>query len=777
MKAFILDADHQDNRVRLFLRGEKECIIAEASIEPYFYLVREHGLTHSQVEKCAGVTRVEEVEKEELGRKRKYFRVFVKEPALVPQVSEAFENVADHRENDVSFVYRYLIDNNLYAGRMYDFDVVAGRVKAAKPLENATPDLRMLSFDIETYAPRGRMPDAKKDPAIIIGMKNGKTHVMSWKEDKLRNEKEMLQEFVKSVKHYDPDVIVGYNSSNFDIPYLLKRAQANKVKLLLGRDATEPLLRKGMRSGADINGRVHLDAYDGVEFLTIIGALRLPKNDLDSIYFELRGKHKVPIDKSRIGEMWDAGGKQLDLLRRYNEEDTIAAYEIGREILPLYLELSKIIGLPLYSVSRMSASQMVEWMMVREAFLRGEVTPKRPDRHAVSARMANPIKGAFVKLPEEGLHERIAVCDFRSMYPSIIISHNLGPDTLDCSCCSKPFVAPEVGHKFCTNRKALMPHVLEKLIDERLAVKKEMKNHKPGSEAYRSLHFRQWALKIIANASYGYLGFARARWYSREAAESTTALGRKYIHETMDKAEKAGFKVLYGDTDALFLKLENKSVEDSKKFVDKINSELPGRMELEFQGYYPRGLFVTKREGGAAKKKYALIREDGTIEIKGFEFVRRDWANVAKEAQEQVITAVLREGDTKKAVDAAKKFIELVRKRKLGVEDVKIYTQLVRKPSAYEQQAPHVKAAKRLLEAGYDVSAGDVLEYVVIEGEGSISDRSIPVQLLGDKRYDPEYYINNQVLPAVMKILKELGISEEELRGKGKQQDLKNWFE
>ncbi|MBI4214715.1 DNA polymerase, partial [archaeon] len=477
-----------------------------------------------------------------------------------------------------------------------------------------------------------------------------------------------------------------------------------------------------------------------------------------------------------IGEMWDSGGSQLALLKRYNEEDAIAAYEIGREILPLYLELSRVIGLPPYQVSRMSASHMVEWLLIREAFARGEVVPKRPDGHKIAARMMNPIKGAFVKLPEEGLHDNIVVCDFRSMYPSIIISHNLGPDTLNCGCCQKPFTVPEVNHHFCTKKKALMPNVIEKLIKERLAVKEEMKKHKKDSPEHRRLHFRQWALKIIANASYGYLGFARARWYSREAAESTTALGRKYIHETMEKAEKTGFEVLYCDTDSIFLKLNDKTVEDSKKFIEKVNEELPGRMELEFQGYYPRGLFVTKREGGAAKKRYALIREDGTIEIKGFEFVRRDWSNVAKEAQESVITAVLREGNPQKALSEAKKFVELVRKQKLGVEDVKIYTQLVRKPSGYQQQAPHVKAAKRLLAAGIEVEPGDVLEYVVVEGEGSISDRSIPIQLLGNQKYDAEYYVNNQVLPAVMKILKDLGVNEEELQGKGKQHNLKNWF-
>ncbi|MBI4215080.1 ribonuclease H-like domain-containing protein, partial [archaeon] len=303
MRAFVLDVDHQGTKLRLFLRGESGTTIVEDELEPYFYLVHEKGLTKKQVEKCAGVTRVEEEEKVEVGEKHKYFRVFVKEPSLVQQVSEAFENVADHRENDISFIYRYLIDKNLYAGKLYEFNITSGQLKGIKETEeNASePELRMMSFDIETYCSAGRMPDPKRDPAIIIGFSDGrKTRVLSWKEDRLKSEKETLQAFVDAVVEHDPDVLVGYNSSNFDIPYLLKRCQANRVKLSLGRDASEPAIRKGgIRSSADIAGRVHLDAYDGVEFLTVIGALRLPKNDLDSIYFELRGKHKIPINKGK----------------------------------------------------------------------------------------------------------------------------------------------------------------------------------------------------------------------------------------------------------------------------------------------------------------------------------------------------------------------------------------------------------------------------------------------------------------------------------------------
>jgi DNA polymerase Pol2 len=356
------------------------------------------------------------------------------------------------------------------------------------------------------------------------------------------------------------------------------------------------------------------------------------------------------------------------------------------------------------------------------------------------------------------------------------MSYNIDKTTFNCDCCKSPTIVPEVGHKFCKDKKGLVPKILEELIEARTKVKVEMRKHPEKSKEHRVLHFHQWGLKILANSAYGYLGYARARWYSREAAESTTALGRHYVHETMDKAEAAGFHVFYADTDSIFIKLGDKTVEEAKKFVEKINKELPAKMELEFQGYYPRGIFVSKREGTAAKKRYALIRDDGTIEIKGFEFVRSDWANIAKETQEKVIEAVLKEGKPEKAIAIVKKVIKDVRDRKVDVEDLIIYTKMVRKVSSYEQQAPHVKAAKKLIGAGEKIGPGSVLEYVVVKGSGSISDRSIPVQLLGKKEYDADYYINNQILPAVMKILKELGVKEENLKFDGEQSGLGKWF-
>jgi DNA polymerase I len=756
------------------IKGDQPEIV-EARYSPYFYLIPD-SLREAEKEllKSFGgkIAKIDIVENEG----KKILKIVTKGPGDVIEIRHYAKELGETREGDINHNYRYLIDHHLYASRYYDFEIENGILKKARELPDEPLDLRVLAFDIEVYNPK-QVPDSEKDPIVCIGYCTAKDRdVLYWTEGK-SSEKEMIEKFIKKIDEYDPDVIVGYNSAGFDFPYLKERCQKLRIKLALGRDYSEVQIKKGgIYPRADIFGRAHIDAFDGVDFLTTIGAMRLPKNDLNSVYRELYGKQKVDLKGKLISDLWDAGGKSLDLLLEYNQEDAVAAFEISKEILPLHTALSKIIGLPLYETSRMATSQMIEWLLIRESQRRGILVPNRSSEAEVKERLLGPIKGAFVKQPESGLHERIVILDFRSLYPSIIMSYNLDKTTLDCGCCKNPTVAPEVGHKFCKDKKGLIPKILEELIEARGKVKTEMKKHPEKSKEHRILHFHQWGLKILANSAYGYLGYARARWYSREAAESTTALGRHYIHETMDNAEAAGFHVFYADTDSIFIKLGDKTIEDAKKLVEKINKELPAKMELEFQGYYPRGIFVSKQGGVAAKKRYALIREDGAIEIKGFEFVRSDWAKIAKEVQEKVIGAVLKEGKPEKAVAIVKKVIKDVRDRKVDIEDLIIYTQVVRKVSSYEQQAPHVKAAKKLIAAGQKVGPGSVLEYVIVKGPGSISDRAIPVQLLGKKEYDADYYINNQILPAVMKILRELGVKEENLKFDGEQSGLGKWF-
>jgi DNA polymerase I len=327
---------------------------------------------------------------------------------------------------------------------------------------------------------------------------------------------------------------------------------------------------------------------------------------------------------------------------------------------------------------------------------------------------------------------------------------------------------------FSKKETGLVPAVLDYLVEKRGEIKKRIKALEPGSEDHVKISARSQALKILSNSFYGYLGYARSRWYSRPCAESVTSWGRKHIMETIEKAEKWGFEVIYGDTDSIFV--EYKKKEDILRFMDEINATLPEKMELELEGFFPRGVFVSKKggEGRGAKKKYALINEDGRIKIRGFELVRRDWSEIAKETQLKVLEAILKEGSKEKAVWGGRETVERLQKGDVPLEMLAISTQLNKDPDNYEVKSPELSAARKMLDAGIPVEKGTMISYVIGKKGKSISEKAVPLELA--KEYDTDYYINNQVLPSVMKIMKELGYDEYSLKVGGKQASLDKFF-
>ena len=220
----------------------------------------------------------------------------------------------------------------------------------------------------------------------------------------------------------------------------------------------------------------------------------------------------------------------------------------------------------------------------------------------------------------------------------------------------------------------------------------------------------------------------------------------------------------YGDTDSIFITLEEKTKEDALKFVKTINKELPGIMELEFEGFYPSGIFVSAKMGAfGAKKRYALLSEDNTLKIKGFESVRRNTSMIAKEVQEKVLDIILREHDNEKAMHYVKEIIDELRNKKIPLDKVIINTQLQKELSDYDARGPHVAVAQKLKNMGINVGPGSAISFIVTQGSDIIRNRAKLPEEVTEKDYDPDYYIHHQVVPAVERIFNVLGYTKEDL--------------
>ena len=204
------------------------------------------------------------------------------------------------------------------------------------------------------------------------------------------------------------------------------------------------------------------------------------------------------------------------------------------------------------------------------------------------------------------------------------------------------------------------------------------------------------------------------------------------------------------------LALEAEIKEAAQEFLKYLNSTLPESMELEYEGFYRRGFFVSK-------KRYAVI-EDGEIIAKGLELVRRDWAPIVKQTQEAVLMAILKEGDSDRAIKEVKKVLKRLKNGDVDRKELIIHTQITKPLNQYKQVGPHVVAAQRMEDHGIKVTRGTIVQYIIVKGKGSISQRAVPYEYSEGYEYDKDYYINNQLIPAVERIMYSFGYTKKDLK-------------
>lgn len=801
--AALLDVDYvsrgEESVIRITFKGQddKAYEVFDESFKPYFYLIPGFGsvdpesIFYQENGKTIRPISVEKGSKMLLGKRVEVLKVSVSSAAQIPKMSGAAEHMGTAYENDIPFAKRYLINSGLRPLTPYnitlreeDGGLMLDSFEEAKGAKEIEP--RVMCFDIEVYNPLGGAPHVNNDPVIMIsyciGEKdNRREGVLTFKKidlpfvEVLKDEKEMIARFLKIVDECNVDIIVGYNSANFDIKYLLDRAKQIGIEFNMSRfEGTTKIESHGLVDKVKIGGRVHVDMYVVVKFVSIVGAsesiLKLNSKTLKNVYESLTGDKKFAVEKSEIFHLWDGGKKDLETLATYNMADSHALEKVYQMLVPIMFELSRLTCNSLSDVSVSTTGQLVEFMLMRKSNEFGELIPNKPSEGETRERLRNPIEGAYVKMPEPGIYENLAMFDFRGLYPSIIISYNIDPSSV-CTDCAEYFEAPD-GTKFDKKRKSITPILLKIMIDQRAQVKKDYKK----SPDNIFLGARSTALKIVSNSFYGYLGYARSRWYSRVCAASVTAYARYYIKKCMEEAEKRGLSVIYGDTDSVVAKLGTMKKDAALSFMKEFNASLPKDMELELEDIYSRGVFVGKRTGkgdSGAKKKYALISETGRIKIRGFELVRRDWSSIARETQRAVLEAILKEGDQRKAVDIVKDAVARLRAGKVPLSELAVSTQLRKGIDGYDIKSPEIAAAKRAVKEGFKKKSeveGAVISYVITSKGSSISDKAMLEGMAKD--YDADYYINNQVIPATMKILKELNISEDELKGLGNQKKL-----
>jgi DNA polymerase elongation subunit (family B) len=774
--------------IRIFgttINGEKICVYDD-SLKPYFWVFDDdtnkikEKIDNLELEEDFEILNINTYDKIYLGKEIKAIKVEVNTIKALKFIARGLRQEGlEVKEDDINFAKRYLIDKEitmltlsevegeLIKDNRYDI-CIKGEIKQHS--QDFYNNLKVLVLDIEVYGSLGGIEKVKNDPILMIGLR-GKDikKVITWKKFKAPDyvefadsEAEMIERFKEVVRDYKPDCLIGYFSDGFDFPYIKARADKYKIQLDLGLDGSSISFGRGLgESTAKIKGILHLDILKFIKKI-MAGSLQLDSYSLDMVAKVLLHEKKIELEIDDIMKAWD-NVEDLEKYCEYNIHDTELTLKIFEKIFLSIAELVKLVGNSMFDICRMSYGKLVENYLIKKAKEFNEIVPNKPGHGNIEERIGLTYQGASVMEPQIGLYEDVVFFDFMSFWPSIIVTKNIDPGTFnkEKEGYKTPEITDENGKKvyyyFNSKREGFIPKVVKDLIIRRNRIKEILKKEKnPVLEA------RNYALKTVANSTYGMLAFFGARYYCRECAASITAFGREYIKDTMKRAQEEGFKVIYSDTDSLTVTLKGKSKKVAVDFLNKINSELPSLMELEIENFYPRGIFVSKKsDTQGAKKKYALINEENEIEVTGFETVRRDWSLIARETQLKVLEIILKEGRYETALEYVKKVIKDIIERKTSLDKMVIGVQLKMPLESYKQIGPHVAVARKMREKGYDVSPGATIYFIISNEHGMIRDKArIPDEC---KDYDDNYYIENQIIPSVEKIFEVFGVTKDSL--------------
>lgn len=818
MKLQIFDCDYilpnKKPIIRLFCKdekGESVCVFKEGFL-PYFYLhadEKEYPEIMATIKDKYPKLNIEIVEKilaKGYQEKKKVLKLIGNDPGQTPEIREFVRNMGTPYEADVLFKQRFMADHGLRGMQWIEVEGTPQRTSTVKckaisaktitsiQMKKNSP-LRFMVLDIECVPKEIRIPEADKDEIVMISLafkpsfKGKENMVLLAKRTKnfpdsisFNNEKEMLEKFKDIVNEYDPDIIGGHNINGFDLPFILTRFEVLNIQSDIGRSEKRSFSKK-LNYGfiPRISGRVVVDTY---EILKKDPWVKFKRYDLGTVSEQMLGIGKVDLKGSTITEITDAwnGNGKLEKIVEYCRRDSELVMKIlfEKNILDKFFEIAKASGLLLQDALGGQA-QRHEFKLLEEFHKRDILMPCKPTSLNYDR---TELKGAIVLEPETGFHEWIICLDFTSMYPSIIRAFNICTTTffkedLEVDYREAPngsrFVKPNV-------REGVIPHVLKEYM-ERRALAKKLYRETEDQEERRLLTAEQLALKDLANSLYGYTGYGRSRLFIMDIANAITSLGRDAITRTKKLIEENfPAKVIYADTDSVFLKTDVKDFDECRDFGSKISefiSEKLYGLDLKFEKTYRTFLIM-------AKKRYAgwAFEKDhgewvGKIDMKGIETVRRDWCDLSTETLREVIDIILKEQDIKKASKQVRNVIDDIANEKIPLEKLAVRKGVTKSLDKYDGLQPHVELAKKILQRDKTRTVvGQRLEYVIIKGNQLLSKRAEEPDYVKEHnlKLDTQYYIHSQLLPPLQRFFEACGMSSSELIEGVKQKNLFDSF-
>ena len=668
-----------------------------------------------------------------------------------------------------------------------DVDLFCRDWKALKPVarDDIAPFV-VCSFDIETNSSTGKFPnpDLYMDACFQIGASlcrfgedapydkvcfcykqtdpdiGDGTRILSYD-----TEKEMLLAFTAYVREMSCDVLTGWNIFGFDLQYIYKRAVLNTCVhdvMMFGRfkNRTCEMIEKRLSSSALGDNTLKLIPMPGRFVFDLFGEVKkgykLDSYKLDNVSKLYLGDQKIDMPPKEMFARFKEGDPiKLRQVAEYCVKDTLLPHRLLKKLCTLVslLEMAKATWVPLSFLVERGQQIKVFSQLTKKALESGFKVPaleygSTPEQGYEGATVLDAQKGAY--------YTPITALDFASLYPSIMMAHNLCYSTLvmDHTFANIPGVEYETfgQHKFAQNVPSVLPEILNDLKAFRKQAKKDMAN--ATSPAMKEVYNgKQLAYKISMNSMYGFTGASKGILPLMEIASTTTRKGRAMIEDTKNYVEAnfPGAKVRYGDTDSVMVEFDvqgrtgQDAIDYSWELGERAAKECtalfkkPNDLELE-KVYCPYFLYSKKRYaaklwemGKAGKVEFKYI------DVKGLSLVRRDNTPHVRGVLKQLLDVILESSETDTPIKLARqRAIELLT-GEVPNKDLILSAQLG--DNYKNPNLAHVKCRDRMRERkpGSEPQSGDRVPYLLIN-------TGDPKAKAYEKSEDP-VYVEEEKLP------------------------------
>ncbi len=560
-------------------------------------------------------------------------------------------------------------------------------------LEYDPPPLKGSRLHVEVTGAAPGRPAREEDPVLRVRVGD---RVLEEE-----GEEATLLEMLAELRRQDPDIVWTHGGDAFHLPHLYRRAAAHgwdAGRFFLGREPSRFRLHQRGQT------------------------------------FESYGRvlHRAPMH-------FLSGRFHLDVNERFVEDVGLLGF----------VDTSRLSRLGLQTVVRQSPGTAFSAMELAVALSLGVHIPWKknlPEQEKTAAQLVAADRGGLILTPPVGLHAKVDEFDFASLFPSIMVQHNLSIETLDCPCCpDSPHVAPGLGYRSCTLREGVVPRTIRPLVERRLHYKRRKKaSQGPERERYDALG-KAW--KWVLVTSFGYQGYRNARFGRIECHEAINAYAREVLVELTRTAREGGWGVVHGIVDSLWLRPPEGG--DPEAFSRRV-TERTG-LPLGYEGRYRWIVFLPNRENGfGVAQRYYGRYEHGEFKVRGIETRRGDAPAFVQKVQEEALDHLGEAGDAEGfrarivgALEVGRRHVERLAGGEVPREELLLTHRISQRLEEYRVYSDGVAALRRLKQEGIAREPGEDVSYLIRDQRSrDYRERAVPVELLaGDERYDVGAYV------------------------------------